>query len=329
MGLFEYGIKNLVNTCLHVKRNEKVLIITDVKTSDISEHIRREAGNLTNRIGFILLEDFGERPITEFPKEIGDAIASSDVTIYAAQSIQGETFPFRRLLLDAAIKSKARHAHMPDVNREVVETGLAVDSEIVQNVTDRVYNEVSNCKEINVRGRNGTDITASFKKRYKWINLGPIVNNGSWSDLPGGEVMTYPDDINGIFVVDGVLGDYFVKYGILKRTPVGLVIEKGVVTEISCKNTILKRELKKYLESVPKGKRVGQFALGTNIFLKDFIGVILQDEKFPTVHIALGNPYPKMTRAPYSAETHVDGITKNVSVFADGKLILQKGKYLI
>ena len=43
--------------------------------------------------------------------------------------------------------------------------------------------------------------------------------------------------------------------------------------------------------------RVGEFAIGTNIELKDVIGKILQDEKYPGIHIAFGNPYGAHTGA--------------------------------
>ena len=47
----------------------------------------------------------------------------------------------------------------------------------------------------------------------------------------------------------------------------------------------------RYTHTDENSDRVGEFAIGTNIELKDVIGQILQDEKYPGVHIAFGNPY--------------------------------------
>ena len=52
--------------------------------------------------------------------------------------------------------------------------------------------------------------------------------------------------------------------------------------------------------------RVGEFAIGTNIELKQVIGHILQDEKFPGIHIAFGNPYGAHTGADWNSSTHID-----------------------
>jgi aminopeptidase len=44
---------------------------------------------------------------------------------------------------------------------------------------------------------------------------------------------------------------------------------------------------------------VGEFAIGTNIGVRDVIGNILQDEKIPGIHIAFGNPYGAHTGADW------------------------------
>jgi leucyl aminopeptidase (aminopeptidase T) len=204
-----------------------------------------------------------------------------------------------------------------------------VDNKKVQEITDSVFRLVSGCKHARISGENGTSVTASFDKKYRWISLGSIVQGRGWTNLPGAEIMTYPATINGVYVVDGVLGDHFVRYGTLEKSPVHIKISDGKAVSISCDNNDLERELTEYIGKDKNGARIGEFALGTNIFLKKFSGILLQDEKFPTVHIALGNPYPKLTGAPYDAKTHVDAVTRNVSVWVDGRKIMEEGTYLI
>jgi len=49
--------------------------------------------------------------------------------------------------------------------------------------------------------------------------------------------------------------------------------------------------------------------IGTNLGIKRVIGNILQDEKFPGIHIAFGNPYGEHTGAPlWHSGTHIDGV---------------------
>ncbi len=116
------------------------------------------------------------------------------------------------------------------------------------------------------------------------------------------------------------MGDCFTeKYGFLDKNPVKLTVEKGRVVKIDCENKVLEEGLWKHFKSDEHADRVSEFALGTNPFIKDFVGVFVQDEKVPGVHIAIGNPYPEMTGAGYSSKIHVDCITRDPTVWVDGK----------
>jgi len=67
------------------------------------------------------------------------------------------------------------------------------------------------------------------------------------------------------------------------------------------------------------------------------IGNILQDEKFPGIHIAFGDPYGNHTGAPWKSTTHIDvvGLKFNIWLGGNGELengeeqIMQDGKFLI
>jgi leucyl aminopeptidase (aminopeptidase T) len=58
------------------------------------------------------------------------------------------------------------------------------------------------------------------------------------------------------------------------------------VIEAHSANKELKDDFWAYTHTDENSNRVGEFAIGTNIELKDVIGEILQDEKYPGVHIA-------------------------------------------
>jgi len=75
------------------------------------------------------------------------------------------------------------------------------------------------------------------------------------------------------------------------------------------------------------GNRIGEFAIGTNTGLTELIYNILQDEKFPGVHIAFGSPLPGKTGANWDSKAHVDGVIKNPSIYVDGEMIMDKGEF--
>jgi aminopeptidase len=74
---------------------------------------------------------------------------------------------------------------------------------------------------------------------------------------------------------------------------------------------------------------VGEFAIGTNIELTQVIGHILQDEKFPGIHIAFGDPYGAHTGAQWTSTTHIDVVATRFDIWVDDRQIMADGKFLI
>ena len=127
---------------------------------------------------------------------------------------------------------------------------------------------------------------------YKWLKTSGIISPEKWGNLPGGEIFTTPGEVNGTFVIDGVVGDYLcAKFGNLQENPLTIHVKKNRLTEAHSENRELEDDFWKYTHTDENSDRVGEFAIGTNIDLKEVIGQILQDEKYPGVHIAFGNPY--------------------------------------
>jgi len=99
--------------------------------------------------------------------------------------------------------------------------------------------------------------------------------------------------------------------------------------EAHSSNKELKDDFWAYTHTDENSDQVGEFAIGTNIELKDVIGQILQDEKYPGVHIAFGNPYGQHTGAEWFSSTHIDVVGRNFDIWVDGQQIMQGGKFLI
>jgi aminopeptidase len=57
------------------------------------------------------------------------------------------------------------------------------------------------------------------------------------------------------------------------------------------------------------------------------IGVLLQDEKFPGVHLAFGDPYGSQTHADWASKTHVDVLTRKCDVWIDEDQVINRGRY--
>ena len=68
---------------------------------------------------------------------------------------------------------------------------------------------------------------------------------------------------------------------------------------------------------------------GRLVELQSVIGHILQDEKFPGVHIAFGNPYGAHTGADWYSGTHIDVVGTQFDIWVDDRQIMREGSFLI
>ena len=331
MGSIEEGVKQAVENCLKVKAGEKVLIITDAETVEIGSAIKTAIEKITAAVQFFLMEDFGERPI-DYPQVIDDAIKAADVSVYAAQGAEGELQSFRRFMLKAIeANTRLRHAHMIGITPEIMKDGMCSDYEEIQRISRLVYEKVKKAAKIRVVTERGNNFVAEFRPRLKWLISDGDITHGHWMNLPDGEVFTCPFAVDGTVIIDGCLGDYFTQqYGSLENTPIIAEVQNGRVIKesIRCDNKQLRKEFTRYLfETDDNSSRIGEFAIGTNTGLTELIYNLLQDEKFPGVHIAFGSPLPGKTGAKWDSKAHVDGVIINPTIEVDGEMIMDKGQF--
>jgi leucyl aminopeptidase (aminopeptidase T) len=131
-------------------------------------------------------------------------------------------------------------------------------------------------------------------------------------------------------VIDGVVGDWLcAKFGSLRENPLTIRIKANRLTEAHSANRELEDDFWRYTHTDENSDRVGEFAIGTNIELKDVIGQILQDEKYPGIHIAFGNPYGAHTGAQWYSSTHIDVVGRDFDIWVDGAQIMRNGQFLL
>lgn len=338
MGTIQQGAAQAVKNCARVQPGEKVVIITDHATEHIAAALRDVAEPISpGNIITLTLEDYGDRPDDgsnplQLPDEIANALEDADVSFFAAAGKKGEVGSLRLPLLDVVYASdRLRHGHMPGITDELMEVGMCVDYEEVQRLSARVGEIVTEATHITVTSPAGTDFSVEFSPSLKWVVCDGILRPGRITNLPDGEVFTCPHNISeGTIAVDGVLGDYFgQKFGLLDDTPVILEAEDGRVSKISCANDQLLKELNDYILRDENANRFGEFAIGTNTGIDRLVGNMLQDEKFPGVHVAVGHPSPNMTGADWTSKVHLDGVLRNVTVDVEGQVIMSDGQFTL
>jgi len=164
-----------------------------------------------------------------------------------------------------------------------------------------------------------TDIEFSVAGRT-WIN------SDGQTNMPSGEVFSGPveDSVNG--KVHFTFPSIYMGQDIRGIT---LWVENGEVVKWDAEQG---KEVLDHVFEIPGARYFGEVAIGTNYNIQRATRNILFDEKIGgSIHMAVGQSY-KQTGGMNSSSIHWDMITdmtESGEIYGDGKLIYEKGKFLI
>ena len=321
------GAKNAVDVCLGVRPGEHVVVVADEVSRSVAASLERALKDQHAEFTGLLLEDFGPRPMSGAPQAVLDALEKTDVGVLCMTPQPGE-LGARMAIVRVVERRQIRYAHMIGVTPDIMQQGMRTDYRKVDELSDRLRERMLKAETLTVRTSAGTSFSAHFDRQLDWVKTSGLISPRYWSNLPAGEVFTTPATVDGTFVCDATAGDYFNgKYGDLQATPLTMKIESGRLVKVDCARKDLEQEFWNYTHTDENSDRVGELAFGTNLGLTEMIGILLQDEKFPGVHIAFGDPYGSQTHANWKSKTHVDVLTRNCDVWIDNDQVIDKGKY--
>ncbi len=323
------GARNAIRGCLRLKPEERITIITDRATQEIAAALQNEVEELGATHSVFLLENHATRPLTDMPEIILEDLATSQVSIFCAQTQRGELGS--RIQMTAVVnKHGLRHGHMVNISRQIMLEGMRANFMAIDALSQRLVERARMTEKVTCRTPGGTDYVAKLSPKLKWLKTSGVITREKWGNLPGGEIFTSPADSNGVFVVDGVVGDYLCqKYGDIQATPLRIEIQNNRITELQCENDELLQEFRAYTSTDENSNRVGEFAVGTNTACTRVIGNILQDEKIPGIHIAFGHPYAEHTGQNWISKTHIDCVGRDFDIWFDDMQVMERGKFLI
>jgi aminopeptidase len=321
------GAKNAVETCLAVKPHEHVALIADEASRAVAASLAAAIGNVGAVYTALLLEELCPRPMKAAPAPVLEALEKADVGVMCMTPQTGE-LGARMSIVRIVERRQIRYAHMVGVTPEIMQQGMRADYKMVDRLSDRLRERMLRAETLTVKSEAGTSFAAHFDRGLDWVKTSGLISPRYWSNLPAGEVFTTPATVDGTFVCDATAGDHFNgKYGDLQPTPMTLEIKGARLVHVACERKDLEQEFWDYCHTDENSDRVGELAFGTNLGLSEMIGILLQDEKFPGVHIAFGDPYGSQTHADWKSKTHVDVLTRKCDVWIDEDQIISKGHY--
>ncbi len=315
MDKIQSAIKNVLKNCIKVRKDEKVLIITDKKKKKIAEGFFEYSKKITNNV-ILEIIPLGKVNGEEPPKRTAELMKKQDVIL----GITTKSLSHTKARKGASEKG-VRIVTMPNINEGMIKRTLNADYNKVKEVNDRIISKIKNAKKIRVVTSKGTDIRIyPYKKR--WFNdSGIFPKKRNFGNLPAGEVICMPAEgkTEGVFVVDGSIGGL----GIVDQD-VKITVKRGFAVKIEGGNTA--KKFSKQLKD-KNYRNIAEFAFGTNDKAK-ITGVTLEDEKaLGTVHIALGNN--KSYGGTFGVGFHSDCLIKEPDVYVDNKIVMKKGKFVI
>lgn len=301
-------------SCLGVKKDESVLVITDDTRKEIGEALYQAACDLGCE-GLLLVMKEREVSGQEPPKAVAEAMKAADVVI--APTAKSLTHTAARIQAAAA---GTRVATMPGITREMFGKGaMTADYQEVEKLTARITDMLTQADKARIE-KDGKVLEISLKGRDGVPSPGVYKEPGKCGNLPSGEAYIAPleDGSEGEMIIDGSM------VGIGKlESPLHMKISGGKLREVT-------GDKSENLEILLKNETNGtlcELGIGTNE-AAILNGIILEDEKvYGTVHIAFG------TNASFGgvnkAECHMDGIILRPTLYLDDTLVIKEGVFQV
>lgn len=317
-GSLEKGCRVLLKTCADVKKDEKILIITD----DTSEYIAREFYKYAKEYAdttMVLMADretHGSSPTDP----ITQAMLAVDVIFAVTKfSIYNSTARIN------ACKNGARFVNMADYSLDMLKKGpLFVDFEaqsvVVDDLTSRLVGE-----DIVIISPAGTDFKAKINGMETDTGLGRSLEKGEASSPPDIECAVGPVEgtSTGILIIDGSIP--LPGVGVLDE-PVKVTVENGLIKKIEggIQAHIFAEKLAAFNDE--RAYMIAEIGVGLNP-MASLSGRMLEDEAaYGTMHIGIGNNLSYGGKC--ATNVHIDMIMRRPSCSIDGKMIIKDGNIL-
>jgi len=315
--------RSVIRTCLQVRREEDVLVITDPDTADVGQALYEEAARVTDRILLVMMpptQKTGKEP----PLPVSDIMRKNRVIIIATKDSMTHT-----RARAAATREGARIVSMPGIGSLAFESGgMTADYNTLQREIGGMGAVFRRKRRVSVKSAAGTDV--EFLTGGRWIleDTGICNRPGQVANLPAGKVFVLPKEgsMNGTIVIDGSWE------GRLLEEPLSLQVEQGIVVDISGGD--IADEVTSFFDIARSGLRgsrkdqvwtVAEFGIGMNPKATELVGNKVEDL------VIRGSSYfgfGDNSHIGGSARVgvHLRGTMKDPEVTLEGSVVVSEGK---
>lgn len=324
----------ITETCMAIKDGEQVLILTDNYYSEckggsaLQNAIIAESNTMNAEVMILCMRArLGNH--TEIPKVVAEAMKQADVVVTIPTEGLTHTDAARE-----AMEAGTRFVMLPCAN------DIGKEDDIIYNLLPRSKEEVMKLSELTMRLGNvlkdsselhlltsvGTDITLRIGSLKQFVCTGICDRPGMLQYVPTGQLAigVDPNSANGEFVVDGSISPM----GKPLDEPVKFAVKNGYIMEITGgREAVSYKQMMNTLGN-PEIFNIAEVGFGTNPKAK-ITGNPLGDERlYGSAHIGFGSNLA--FGGEISADGwHNDAVFTKVTLYADGKKIIEEGIFLI
>lgn len=324
----------LVKTALRVSVGERFVAVGDLESQPMLaalEAAARELGAEAASLRIDLLRSHstnhsGERPHKVLPDAVRRAMLSAQASAFVASAPHAES-SMREQLLHVVGACRLRHAHMPGISPVAFATGLATDHGVIAESARALERRLEVAREIAVESSVGTKLVVRVGKEHRWVPRTGIVGAGEHCSFPSGSIIATPEEVDGTFIADASLGEFFgIREGLL-REHVRFTVAGARVTSVACeKNPQLVKDVETMLQVAPGSDRIGLVVIGVNGGILEPVGDFTVDQQRPGLHLVIGDPMTKLTSAGWTARTSFAACQAKSSVLVDGALVISHAR---
>jgi len=305
--------RRAVDQALKIKKNEKVLLVTDRQKLPIAQEFARWAHQKGAEVTTYLMTET-LRPISAPTGLFAQMIKRANVTIYMLDS-RIEEKPFRGFMVKEGARS-GRILMMPGITVSMMERLVDVNYSGMARLGEKVMKTLKNCEQVRVSNPHGTDVTFSVKGRVWENDEGDISTKGKHGNLPAGECYTAPVEASFTGKIVFSLIDDKIGRGTM-------IFKHGKLVEWHGRGI---SQIMKNIGKDATGRIIGEFGVGTNKGAKICKNMLEAEKAFGTVHFAIGDSYGM---GKNKSSHHYDALVEKVTLLSNQKTILKNGKFVL
>jgi leucyl aminopeptidase (aminopeptidase T) len=315
----------LVRGALRLAPHDHLVIVEDEASRSIGDAIARAADAAGAWVRRIDLDRFARRPVRLLPDLTRQALDGARASVFLAGALPQEA-SVRQAILHLVRANGLRHAHLPGITERGFVAGLRTSCEDLARIGGRVQRAANGARTILSESAGGTSLRIELDAGCAWFAQLGVIRPGEWASFPAGAIYASPARVDGVFVADACVGEFFgTRAGLLAGRGVRLRFEHGYVVEVDAPDDELLRDLRATLQVAANSNRVGLVAIGVNAGLVAPVGDAAIDQNMPGLHLGIGDPDARSSGAQWRAQTCFAACQVASSVTVDGVEIIRRG----